>query len=127
MHEYSLAKELVKTLLDGVPEDQLGKTEIVHVELGELRILSKEALSTAYGIITEDTLLEGSEIEYEDVKLEARCQRCDFSGPVSYEEEEGVHFAVPVLSCPECGGAVDILKGNELAVRKLTVADDDEG
>ncbi|MFP3953079.1 MAG: hydrogenase maturation nickel metallochaperone HypA [Candidatus Bipolaricaulota bacterium] len=126
MHEYSIARELVETLIDQVDEADLRRAEVVHVELGELRVLSKKALSSAYDITTQETVLEDSRIEFEDVELEVSCKECDFVGQVNHEEAEGLHFAIPVLSCPRCGGPVEVKKGNELAIRTLTIADDDE-
>ena len=123
MHEYSLANELINTLLDKVDEEDLKKTTKVHVRLGELRILSKEALSQAYKIITEDTILAGSEIEYEEVPPVVFCKECGFRGPVDYEEDQMMHYSIPILSCPDCGNTVEIEEGRELEIRTLTVAD----
>lgn len=127
MHEYSLAKELVNTLLDHVDDDKLKLTEMVHLELGELRIISREALSSVYNIIVEGSILGGSRLEFETVKLEVSCKQCDFQGHVNYEDKENLHFSIPVLSCPQCGRSVEIIKGNELSIRKLTIDDNDEG
>jgi len=126
MHEYSLAKELVNTLIEQVDDDTLTQTNTVHVEIGELRIISREALSSAYEIIITDTIVDGSRLEYENVQLKARCTSCGFEGPVDYDDEISAHFSVPVLSCPLCGNSVEVVQGNELAIRKLTVSDPNE-
>lgn len=126
MHEYSIAEELINTLLDQVNEDKLSSTEIVHLEIGELQVISREALTQAFKVVTEGTLLEGSELRYEDVPILVRCEDCGFQGEIDYEDDFSLHFSVPVLSCPECGSTVDITQGNELAIRSLTVADEDE-
>lgn len=123
MHEYSIAEELINTLLDQVNEDKLSDTEIVHLEIGELQVISREALTQAFKIVTEGTLLEGSELRYEDVQIQVRCEDCGFQGEVDYENDFSLHFSVPVLSCPECGSSVDIVEGNELAVKSLTVSE----
>ncbi len=126
MHEYSIAEELINTLLDQVDEDRLSKTEVVHLEIGELQVISREALTQAFKVVTEGTLLEGSELRYEGVPILVRCEDCGFQGEVDYEDDFSLHFSVPVLSCPECGSTVDIVEGNELAIRSLTVADEEE-
>lgn len=126
MHEYSIAEELINTLLDQVNEDKLSSAEIVHLEIGELQVISREALTQAFKIVTEGTLLEGAELRYEDVPIRVRCEDCGFQGEVDYEDDFSLHFSVPVLSCPECGSSVDIIKGNELAIRSLTVKDEKE-
>jgi hydrogenase nickel incorporation protein HypA/HybF len=125
MHEYSIAEELINTLLDQVDEDKLSDTEIVHLEIGELQVISREALTQAFKIATEGTLLEESELRYEEVPLLVSCEDCEFQGEVNYEDDYSLHFSVPVLTCPECGSSVDIVKGNELAVKSLTVSKGD--
>lgn len=125
MHEYSIARELIDTLTEQVEEDKLSRTKKIHLELGELRVISREALSQAFKIVTEDTILNGAELEYEEVSLVARCQECGFEGKVNYDDELSLHFSVPVLSCPDCGSPVDIVRGNELSVKSLTVEDHD--
>jgi len=124
MHEYSIAEELIDTLLDQVEEEDLRATTRVQLQVGELRIISREALAQAFKIVTEDTLLEGAELEFEDVQLYASCRECSFEGSVDYDEDLSTHFSVPILSCPECGGSLDIIRGNELAVESLTVSDE---
>lgn len=125
MHEYSIARELIDTLTEQVDEDKLSRTKKVHLELGELRVISREALSQAFKIVTEDSLLNGAELEFEEVSLLAQCQECGFEGEVNYDDDLSLHFSVPVLSCPDCGSPVDILRGNELSVQSLTVEDSD--
>ncbi|MBS3736122.1 MAG: hydrogenase maturation nickel metallochaperone HypA [Candidatus Bipolaricaulota bacterium] len=125
MHEYSIARELIDTLTDQVDEDRLTRTKKIHLELGELRVISKEALSQAFKIVTEDTILNGAELEFEEASLVARCQECGFEGEVNYDDDLSLHFSVPVLSCPDCGSSVDIVRGNELSVKSLTVEDSD--
>ncbi len=123
MHEYSIARELVDTLTDQVDEDKLARTKKIHLKLGELRVISRESLSQAFKLVTEDTILDGAELKFEDVSLEARCKECGFEGKVNYDNDLSLHFSVPVLSCPECGSSVEIVSGNELSVKSLTVND----
>ena len=125
MHEYSIARELINILTDQVDESRLKKTRKVHLELGELRIISKEALNQAFKLVTEDTILEGAVLEFEDVTLVARCNECGFEGKVNYDEEISLHFSIPVLSCPNCGNSVEIIEGNELSVKSLTVEEEE--
>ncbi|MFW6190189.1 MAG: hydrogenase maturation nickel metallochaperone HypA [Candidatus Bipolaricaulota bacterium] len=122
MHEYSIAEELINTLLERVEEDKLSKTSKVHLEIGELRMVSREALSQAFRIVTEGTILEGAELQYEEIPLLVSCKECGFEGKVDYEDDTSLHFSIPVLSCPDCGGSVDIIEGEELSVRTLTLS-----
>ncbi|MFB6290529.1 MAG: hydrogenase maturation nickel metallochaperone HypA [Candidatus Bipolaricaulia bacterium] len=124
MHEYSLAKELISTLTEQVSEDKLTKTEKVHLELGELRVISKEALSHAFEIITEDTVLKNARLEFEDVLTLARCKNCEFEGRPDYDDDISLHFSLPILSCPSCGSSVEVVRGDELSVKSLTIEDE---
>ena len=117
----------MKTLLEQVEEEELARTEIVHLRLGELKILSKEALSRAYQMITAESLLQGSALEFEDVPVKVCCASCGFSGGVDYDDDAAFHFSTPILSCPRCGGKVEVVQGKELEVRRLTVADEGVG
>jgi len=123
MHEYSIAKELIETLTSQVEKEKLNRTKKIHLELGELRVISKDALSQAFKILTEDTIFNGVVLEFEEIPLYARCRECEFEGAVNYDDDLSLHFSVPVLSCPECGSSVEIIKGNELSVKSLTVKD----
>lgn len=125
MHEYSIAEELIDTLLRQVDEETLSNANSVHLEIGEIRMVSRDALSQAFKIVTEGTLLEGAGLEFEEVPLLVGCEKCDFEGKVDYEDDFSLHFSVPVLSCPECGSSVEIIEGNELTVRTLTVSSSD--
>lgn len=124
MHEYSIADQLVTSLEEQVDEDQLRNTRVVHIRLGELRMLSQEALRKAYQIITEDTVLSGSSLEFETVPVAVTCSDCDYSGPVDYDRDLMDHYSIPMLSCPECGGRVTVDSGRELEVRSLTVEEE---
>jgi hydrogenase nickel incorporation protein HypA/HybF len=126
MHEYSIAKELIDTLTDQVDDEKLSRTKKIHLELGELRVISREALAQAFKLVTEDTILNEAELEFEEIPLFARCKECDFEGGVNYDDDTSLHFSVPVLSCPECGSSVEIVKGNELSVKSLTVEDGEQ-
>lgn len=126
MHEYSLATELVNTLTERVENKILRKTTIVHVKLGELRLLSVEAFQKAYQMVVENTPLSGSNIEFEDIEAEVSCPECGFEGQAEYEHDPAYHYSTPILSCPECGSAVNLDKGREFEVDTLTIVDETE-
>jgi hydrogenase nickel incorporation protein HypA/HybF len=122
MHEYSLAHSLLQGLLEHLEREPVsGRVRKVHVRQGELLILSQQALKEAWHILTERTPLAGSELEIERVEVRVRCRSCGYRGPVPRVEGEGWHFQAPVLSCPRCGGRVEIEEGRELAIIALTV------
>lgn len=122
MHEYSLAHALLASLSDHLRNHPVGgRITAVHVRKGELLILSEEALAEAWRILTAGTELAGSDLRFEAVPVRVRCPVCGYEGPVDYAQDEGRHFAVPVLSCPRCGGRAEVVEGRELAIVGLSV------
>ncbi len=125
VHEYSLAHALLDGLTEHLRAHPVsGRVKAVHVRKGELLVLSEEALREAWRILTEGTSLAGSELRIEPVPVAVRCPACGYEGPVRYTDEEGWHFAVPVLACPRCGGRADVAAGRDLAIVALSVDED---
>ncbi len=129
MHEYSLAHGLLEALLGHLRSHPVGApVRAVHVRKGELVILSEEALREAWRILSEGTQLAGSELELEPVPTRIRCQSCGYDGPAGkLSPDEAWHAQIPLLSCPRCGGRVDVLEGKELAAVSLSVDSPPEG
>ncbi len=124
MHEYSVASELIYALLpqlDGLE----GRITRVYLKKGELRILSDRALTHAFEMLAEGTRLEGAELVIEAVPACVRCSVCPYEGEVQRVSDEALHFSVPILSCPICGGEVDLITGRELSVEQVSVQDAD--
>ena len=120
MHEYSVVTELISALLPQL-EDHAGRVSTVFLVKGELRILSDKALQNAFELLSQGTRLERSRLVVEPVEVRVRCRSCDYVGPADHVCEESFHFAIPILSCPACGAAVDIEAGRELYVDRVTI------
>ena len=122
MHEYSLAQSLLSSLLEYLRAHPApGRIRKVHVQKGELVVLSEWALKEAFSILSEGTELSGAELEIENVPVRVRCPFCGYEGDARYLVEEGWHLSVPILSCPRCGERVELLSGKELAIVGLSV------
>lgn len=120
MHEYSVASELISALLPKL-EEHAGRIRAVILVKGELRILSDTALKRAFELLAGGTRLEGSELVIEPVEVRVRCRVCGYEGAVDHVSEESFHFAIPILSCPDCGAEVDVEAGRELYVDRVTI------
>jgi hydrogenase nickel incorporation protein HypA/HybF len=120
MHEYSVASELISALLPRI-EDHPGRVRAVILVKGELRILSDEAMRNAFDLLARETRLEGAELVIEPVEVRVRCGACGYEGAAEHVREEAFHFAIPILSCPSCGGEVDTVAGRELYVDRVTI------
>ncbi|MEW6216498.1 MAG: hydrogenase maturation nickel metallochaperone HypA [Candidatus Bipolaricaulota bacterium] len=124
MHEYSLAHALLEGLTEHLGQHPVhGRVRAVHLRKGELLILSEEALGEAWRILAEGTEVAGSELRIEKVPVKVRCPSCGYAGPVKYVSEEGWHFAVPLLACPQCQARAEVIEGRDLAIVGLSVDD----
>ena len=87
----------------------------VHVRLGKLTGILKEALLSSYEMACHDTPLEGSQLLIEEIPVEVFCPKCEAPRLVT-----PVHWFV----CPECGTPTPtVLRGKELEVVALEIKD----
>jgi len=120
MHEYSVASELVSSLLP-VLKQHHGAVKRVFLKKGELRILSDRALANAFDVMKQGTPLEGATLCIEAVAAHVVCDACGFEGAPEHLSDEAMHFSVPILSCPRCARDVRVTQGRELFVDRLTL------
>jgi hydrogenase nickel incorporation protein HypA/HybF len=113
MHELSIAVSIV----DGVLEeaDRLGAKgiEAIHLRVGRLSGVDKEALLFSYGVASQDTALAQSRLIIEDVEVMIFCTVCG--------REQSVR-AFPTLMCGECGAiAQGVVRGDELEITRMEI------
>ena len=121
VHEVSVMSEIIKAALDELSEYDVSGVEELVMMIGDLTNLGEDQMTFAYEIMTKDTVLSGSKlvIEHEPIRLE--CGECGFYGPAEIIKNEGYGHSVPVLSCPECGGAVKIKEGMACCLRSIKI------
>jgi hydrogenase nickel incorporation protein HypA/HybF len=82
MHELSIAMSIVE-----LAEEEAARRGVqvnaVHLKLGALSGLVKEALLSCYEMACENTPLQGSRLCVEDVSVVIFCPRCRARRPVS--------------------------------------------
>jgi hydrogenase nickel incorporation protein HypA/HybF len=109
MHELSIALRIVE-MAQSEGERRGARVEAVHVRLGPLSGVVKEALLSAYELACENTTLAGSSLLVEDVPMVIYCPRCE-----ARRQLDSMRFL-----CPECGTpAKEILQGRELEIFAL--------
>lgn len=85
----------------------------VHLRLGALSGVVKDALLFSYEVACQDTPLEGSRLLIEEIPVTVFCAQC---------KEKRVLESVQFFTCPECGSPTgDVLGGKELEVFALEV------
>jgi len=112
MHELSIAMSIVDAALEESRQRGV-QVSAVHLRLGALSGVVKEALLFSYQMACQDTPLQGSRLIVEDVPVVVFCPQCN---------EPRTLPSVQSFACPECGAPTrDIRQGKELEVFALEV------
>jgi hydrogenase nickel incorporation protein HypA/HybF len=112
MHELSIALSILDLVAEEA-ERHRGRVAAVHLKLGPLAGVVKEALVWAYDLAREGTPLAAAELVVEEVPLVAYCRACAAErAPASVQE----------LRCTACGAPTpEIVGGRELEVVALEI------
>jgi hydrogenase nickel incorporation protein HypA/HybF len=113
VHELSFAIALVEAACEKLETLGAVEVEALHVRLGPLAGIVKEALSFSFDIATAGTPIEGARIQYEDVPVAVACARC------GERELPGMQS----FRCPECGSPAPVIRGHERDLVALEVRD----
>ncbi|HVS66103.1 MAG TPA: hydrogenase maturation nickel metallochaperone HypA [Thermoanaerobaculia bacterium] len=118
MHELSIVLSLVESASREVERRALGPVRALHLRIGRLSGVMPDALRFGWEVATEGTVLAGSRLEIEHVPATVHCPACD---------EEHELPSIHVLRCPACGGGTArLVRGRELDLIGLEIADSDE-
>ena len=114
MHELSIAMSLLE-LAEEESERRGGvRVEAIHLKIGALSGVVKEALLSAYELAAEHTEFAECRVIVEDVPVVVHCLEC--------RANRGVR-SIQCFCCAECGApARDIVQGRELQVSALELA-----
>jgi hydrogenase nickel incorporation protein HypA/HybF len=112
MHELSIALSILDLVAEEA-ERRAGRVAAVHLRLGPLSGVVREALVSAYDLAREGTPLAAVELVIEEAPLVAYCRPC---------AAERTLASVQELCCPACGAPTpDVVSGRELEVVALEV------
>lgn len=116
MHELSIAMSIVDAALEEA-ERRGAQVSAVHLRLGALSGVVKDALLFSYEVACQDTPLQGSQLIVEDVPVIVFCLQC--------QREQRLQ-SVQLFACPDCGSpTMDVRQGKELEVFALEIVDED--
>ncbi len=111
MHELSIADAVVRICCAHAGERRVAR---VQLKVGHLRQVVPDALTFAFGLVAEGTVVEGAECDVEEVPAGGRCRACG---------AEGEWTELP-LRCAGCGGFdLELERGEELLVDSLELAE----
>jgi hydrogenase nickel incorporation protein HypA/HybF len=113
MHELSIALSIVEVAEEEIEKNGGTQVTAVHLKLGPLSGVIRDALLSAYGLACEGTPLAGSRLVIEDVPVIGQCAKCDAPREVN---------SVEWFVCPECRSPLtEVLQGRELQVVALEI------
>ncbi len=113
MHELSIALSILDCASEESERRGGAKVLAVHLKLGPLSGVLKEALISAYGLASEVSDFPESRLVIEDVPVVAYCPSCDAEKEIPSIQE---------MCCPVCGTPTpDIRRGRELEVTALEI------
>jgi hydrogenase nickel incorporation protein HypA/HybF len=113
MHELSMAMSIVEMAQQEAASRGHVKVQAVHLRLGLLSGVVKEALLSSYEMACHDTPLEGSQLLIEEVPVEAYCPKCDATRPIS---------SIQWFCCPECATPTPtVLHGREMEIVAMDI------
>ncbi|MCU1348520.1 MAG: hydrogenase expression/synthesis HypA [Acidobacteria bacterium] len=113
MHELSIALSIVEGAEEEAARCGAAGVSSVHLRLGLLTGVVKEALLFAYEHACKGTLLEGSRLLIEDVPVLIQCGTCNEPRPPQ---------SLWQLQCATCEApALDIVQGREMQIFAMEV------
>jgi hydrogenase nickel incorporation protein HypA/HybF len=113
MHELSIAMSIVEMAQEEAERRNV-QVSAVHLKLGLLSGVVKEALLSSYEMACWDTPLAGSQLVIEEVPIAVFCPNCNAERPLS---------SMQLFCCSECGTPTgEVVRGKELEVVALEVA-----
>ena len=113
MHELSIAVSIVERIEDEAEKRGVEKVEAVHLKLGALSGVDRDALAFSYEVACEGTPLEGSRLVIEAVGVVMYCAGCCREHSPKSERE---------LCCPRCfTPSQEVIHGRELEVTAFEI------
>jgi len=100
------AQSLFENVMRIAKENNAKKVSRITLELGELLLINPEQLEFCFQVLSNDSILKDSKLEFEFVKPLVKCIACG----KEYSE---------VRSYCECGGIVSIEGGKEIVIKKI--------
>ncbi len=113
MHELSIAMSIVELAQEEAQRRGDAQVTAVHLMLGALSGVVKDALLFSFEMACEDTPLKGSRLIIEEVPVIVFCPGCQAQRPIS---------SIQLFCCAECGTpSSEIVQGKEIEVVALEI------
>jgi hydrogenase nickel incorporation protein HypA/HybF len=111
MHELSIALSIIDGTAEEVERQGGGQVYAIHLRLGALSGVVKDALSFSWDLACEGTPFEASRLVIDEIPVVVFCPSCRVERHLASVQ----HFL-----CPVCGTATpDVVRGKELEITAL--------
>lgn len=115
MHELSIAVSMIELAEEEAARRGGVHVSAIHLKLGPLSGVAREALLSSYELACEGTSMAGSKLVIEEMPIVVYCSKCD-----AHRRVKTPHW----FSCPECGTPTpDVVQGKELEVSALEITE----
>jgi hydrogenase nickel incorporation protein HypA/HybF len=113
MHELSIALSILDIASSEAVRQGDPRVRAIHVKLGQLSGVVKEALLAAYEFARTDSRFSDSQLVIEDVPILLYCETCN---------ADRLAVSLQSLRCMECGTPSDqVVQGRELELAALEI------
>jgi hydrogenase nickel incorporation protein HypA/HybF len=112
MHELSVAMSLIEAVAEEAERHE-GRVQAVHLRLGPLSGVAKDALVSAFEIAREGTPVAEAQLVVEETPIVIFCPRCQARQPVA----SLAWFCCPVCETP----SAEVVSGKELELVALEI------
>lgn len=117
MHELSIALSIVEMATEESEKRGGARIDAVHLKLGKLSGVVKDALEFSWEIACQGTTLENSRLEITEIPVSIFCENC--------QAEKNIE-AINNLVCPTCEKPTpEIVSGRELEVTALEIIEEE--
>ena len=113
MHELSIALSMIELATEEAERRGGAAVKALHLKLGPLSGVVKDALLFSYEVACNGTPLEGSQLVIEDVPVVIYCWQCGQEQPLE---------SIQRFCCPVCGTlSSEVVRGRELEFVALEI------
>jgi len=113
MHELSIALSIVEIAAEEAQRHGAARVEAVHLKLGALSGVVKDALLFSWDLACNDTPLAGSRLQVEEIPVRVWCPACQSERTLDADLD---------FRCPQCGGtATEVRSGRELELSAIEI------
>ena len=119
MHEMSIVQALIEQVEAEVEKSgEKGCVTRLDLVIGRLSGVHSDSIRFAFEFLSQDSILDGSELRISEPSASLTCHACDHREPITDLE----------MHCPQCGsGDVVIEGGRDLVLQSIELEDQDSG